>query len=316
MICINNSYLRRIQKKYFILTYPLSIVYKFFSDIRNFLYDKKIISASTLHGCCVSIGNIHLGGSGKSPFLLEFAKLLLCDNNRPAILTRGYMSGLGKNDIVIYKAGKVIYSNINDTKRFIPDEALMYSYSLPEVPVVVGCKRYLAAQVLLKKTSYIPSHWLLDDGFQHRRIDRNINVVLMDEGSNLNKDCLLPSGMLREAKTSLTRATHIILTYGKKEEKNFELIKSIKDISKINIMRVSYYTQWPVSIVNGSKLKTINKKIAVACGIAEPRRFISMLKNIGIHVDYELIGKHAKLIIDTRNVMTNIKNPNARILRA
>jgi len=297
MVCVHNSYLRKIQKKYFILTYPLSIVYGFFLDIRNFLYDKKIISTYTLEGCCISIGNIHLGGSGKSPFLLEFIKLLLCDKHRPVILTRGYMSGMRKSDIVIYKAGEIIYSNSKNPESFIPDEALMYSYLLPEVPVVVGCKRYLAAQVLLKNISYKPSHWLLDDGFQHRSLDRNINVVLMDESSRLSEDYLLPSGVLREAKKSLIRATHIVLTYGRRGAKNFKLIESIRVISKVNVIRISYYTQWPINITNGSKLETINKKTAVVCGIAEPRRFLSMLKNIGIHIDYELIvGDHQKIL--------------------
>ena len=198
-----------------------------------------LTSPNRLDQPTLSIGNITVGGTGKSPVTIELARMLLEAKHRPAILTRGYKSALGRDEFVVLLNGQIVASNspkFADAKSHSTsfdqstasqnggcdhqikfqdigaDEALMQSIALPEVPVVVGRRRYEAARSFLADTDEPPTVWLIDDGFQHRKLHRDLDIVLVDYDKPLGNGRLLPAGVLRELPRNLRRADLVIYT--------------------------------------------------------------------------------------------------------
>ena len=187
----------------------LSILYALAVSLRSGLYRSGLLSSRTLPGKTISIGNLAAGGTGKSPITLRLAQLLQDAGATPAILTRGYGSGLAPSDSLALLAGQVLMA---PTRACRPaDEAMMQSMALPAVPVVVGRNRFAAAQRFLREhPQRAPSHWLLDDGMQHWQLTRDFELVLLDARVPLPR--LMPRGVGRERPSALKRADLVILT--------------------------------------------------------------------------------------------------------
>ncbi len=159
-----------------------------------FCYRIKVFRTYVLPKPVISVGNITLGGVGKTPFVKLIAKILSENNVKPAILTRGYM---GKD----FKGSQVGTQS---------DEAVELQESLPDAPVLVGANRYASALEGLKKCS--PDAFILDDGFQHWRLKRDLDIVLIDATNPFGNHNLIVRGILREPLSSLKRADVIVLT--------------------------------------------------------------------------------------------------------
>ncbi|MGC2111961.1 MAG: tetraacyldisaccharide 4'-kinase [Candidatus Korobacteraceae bacterium] len=176
---------------------PLSALYGAVVHVRNSLYDRGTLSAHRLRGPVVSIGNLAVGGSGKTPFLILLGGLLNERGISFDVLTRGY----GRST-----KGVALVDPAGSPQQF-GDEPLLIARKL-SVPVIVGEDRYAAGQFAEQK--FGPQLHLLDDGFQHRRIARDFEIVLVTP-TDAN-DSLLPVGRLREPLSSLSRADAVILT--------------------------------------------------------------------------------------------------------
>ena len=168
----------------------LSLAYRMAISVRNFQFNMGLRRAQSLGRPVVSIGNLTTGGTGKTPMIVELAQRLLVLGIHPAVLLRGY-----KPDATVGS-----------------DEACLIRESLGS-SVAVGCGRRRAdvAQELLHASSEI-GVFLLDDGFQHRQVDRNLDVVLIDATEPFGFGHLLPRGMLREPIRSIRRADAVIVT--------------------------------------------------------------------------------------------------------
>ena len=176
---------------------PLSALYGASVKARNDLYDRGALKIRRMPGPVVSIGNLTVGGSGKTPFLITLGELLKARGIGFDVLSRGYgraTKGVGLVDP-------------EGSPRDFGDEPLLIARKL-QVPVIVGEDRYAAGQFAEEK--FGPQLHLLDDGFQHRRLARDFDIVLItptDAG-----DSLLPTGRLREPLSSLSRADAVVLT--------------------------------------------------------------------------------------------------------
>ena len=148
----------------------------------------------------VSVGSLTVGGSGKTPFVRWLARRLLEDGQRPAILSRGYRSSGGARP-------RVVDPERPDVRRD-GDEPCLLARSLPDVPGVVSPDRLAASRLAAARGADV---LLLDDGFQHRRLSRDVDIVLWDRGAELSYGRLLPAGFLREPLTALARADAIVL---------------------------------------------------------------------------------------------------------
>jgi tetraacyldisaccharide 4'-kinase len=228
---------------------PLASLFRLGVRARNALYDRGIARTHSLQGPVVSIGNLSLGGSGKTPFVLLLGDLLKARNLQFDILSRGY--GRENHGVALVDpAGSV---------RDFGDEPLLLARRLA-VPVIVGEDRYQAG--VFAEARFGPQIHLLDDGFQHRSLARDFDIVLVTPEDA--RDRLLPAGRLREPIDSLRRADAVVLTSGASEDR-FPLDGKLV---------------WRAR--RGIVLTDVPPRPVVFCAIAKPKNFVLQLRTGGI----------------------------------
>jgi tetraacyldisaccharide 4'-kinase len=228
---------------------PLSFLYGSVIGGRNALYERGILRSRALQGPVVSVGNISAGGSGKTPFVILLGGLLKARGIRFDVLSRGY--GRGSRGVLPVDPGGL--------PREFGDEPLLIARQL-QVPVVVGADRYEAGR--FAEARFGPQMHLLDDGFQHRGLARDFDIVLVTPEDA--RDSLLPSGKLRETLGALQRADAIVLASGAAAE-SFPLAGK---------------TVWRVR--RGIVAQNVPQRPVVFCGIARPKNFLLQLRAAGI----------------------------------
>ena len=184
------------------ILYPFSAIYGLVVSLRNFLYDYKIFKSHEFEVPVISIGNITVGGTGKTPHTEYLVELLRKQFNVTTI-SRGYKRKT---------KGFLEVSNTSVAPE-VGDEPLQIKSKFPEVQVVVDEKRVHAIRkVMADENLKSPDVVLLDDAFQHRSVTPGINILLIDFNRPIDKDMLLPAGRLREARWQMRRANVIIYT--------------------------------------------------------------------------------------------------------
>jgi tetraacyldisaccharide 4'-kinase len=228
---------------------PLSLIYGGVVRTRSALYDRGILRARRLQGAVVSVGNLSTGGSGKTPFVLLLGELLKARGIEFDVLSRGY-GRRSKGVRLVDPAG---------LPQEFGDEPLLIARKL-NVPVIVGEDRYEAGH--FAESKFGPQLHLLDDGFQHRALARDFDIVLVTpQDAN---DQLLPVGRLRETLRSLQRADAVVLTSGASAE-SFPLEGKI-------IWRVR----------RGIVPSNVPPRPIVFCGVARPQNFVLQLRAANI----------------------------------
>src|SRR5580698_1471555 len=223
---------------------PLAAIYGAGVGLRNALYDRGTLTQKKLVGPVISIGNLSVGGSGKTPFVLLLGDLLKARGIKFDVLSRGY-GRKSKGVLLVDPAG---------LPREFGDEPLLLARKL-QVPVIVGEDRYKAGS--FAESKFGPQLHLLDDGFQHRALARDFDIVLVTPQDA--KDQLLPSGRLREPLSSLGRADAVVLTSGASQE-----AFPVKDKLVWRVRR-------------GISPKNVSSRPIVFCGIARPQNFVLQL---------------------------------------
>ncbi len=228
---------------------PLSTIYGGIVAARNALYDRGLLRARRLEGPVVSVGNLCAGGSGKTPFVLLLGELLKARGVKFDVLSRGY-GRRTKGVLLVDPAG---------LSQEYGDEPLLIARKL-QMPVIVGEDRYEAGR--FAESRFGPQLHLLDDGFQHRALARDFDIVLVTPQDA--KDRLLPGGRLREPLGSLRRADAIVLASGAVAE-SFPLTGKLV---------------WRVR--RGITPANIPPRPVVFCGIARPENFVLQLRAANI----------------------------------
>jgi tetraacyldisaccharide 4'-kinase len=223
---------------------------------RNSLYDRGVFRAKRLAGPVVSVGNLSVGGSGKTPFVICLGELLKQPGIKFDVLSRGY-GRQGNGVAVVDPAG---------TAAEFGDEPLLIARRLG-VPVVVGESRYEAGLEAEKR--FGPQLHLLDDGFQHRGLARDFDIVLVTAQDLLDR--MLPWGRLREPLTSLDRANAIV----------------VREETAIPDSVVRGKPVWRVR--RGIDLKEPPSRPIVFSGIARPKFFLEELQELGVQPAAEII---------------------------
>jgi tetraacyldisaccharide 4'-kinase len=184
---------------------PLTILYGSLLQLHRWSYKKKFFRSRKLSCPVVSVGNLTVGGTGKTPIIIDLANRLLAENIKVGILSRGYKR---KNSLsmTVVSDGQGNFASVADSG----DEPLMMAKILPQAVVIVGKDRYQAGQKAIKE--YGCQVLLLDDGFQHWKLERDYNIVLLDYNDEIWHDNLLPAGRLREPLNALKRADHVVIT--------------------------------------------------------------------------------------------------------
>ena len=251
---------------------PLSTIYGAVVRMRNALYDRGALPVRRLRGAVVSVGNLSMGGSGKTPFVILLGELLKARGVKFDVLSRGY--GRQSRGVLLADPGGL--------PRQFGDEPLLIARKL-QVPVIVGEDRYAAG--LFAESRFGPQLHLLDDGFQHRSLARDFDIVLVT--SQDASDRLLPSGRLREPLNSVGRADAVILTSGATAE-SFRL----KDKRVWRVRR-------------GIAPQNVPPNPVVFCGIARPQNFLLQLRAANIEPVAEAFYRdhHAYAEQDVRELL-------------
>ena len=183
----------------------LSVLYGGAMVIRALLYKKGVLSSRTLPCRVISIGNLIAGGTGKTPMTILVARMIRDLGYRVVVISRGYRGRL-ENTGGIVSDGETIFKGPEDAG----DEPCLMARLLKGVPVVVGKNRFAAGMMAVQR--FNPDVIVLDDAFQHLRLKRDLNLVLLDSRSPYGNGYLLPRGLLRESRMALRRADAVIYT--------------------------------------------------------------------------------------------------------
>jgi tetraacyldisaccharide 4'-kinase len=173
--------------------------------VRARLYESGILPSKKLPCIVISIGNLAAGGTGKTPITIALAKLISASGRRVVVISRGYGGRLEKRGGVVSDGENILFESVDSG-----DEPQLIARCLKGVPVVVGGRRYNAG--LLAVTQFNPEIIILDDAFQHLKLKRNLNIVLLDCSAPFGNGHLLPRGALREPKSALARADAVFFT--------------------------------------------------------------------------------------------------------
>ena len=187
------------------MRYLLSWVYALAVRVRLQLYRRGWLKRQQLSCAVISVGNLTVGGTGKTPFVAYLANVLLQLGYRPAIISRGYKGHMEKQGGLVSDGVTTLVDS-----AACGDEPYMLARALPGVPVAVGRNRLATGKELEKRFGEVVH--ILDDGFQHVRLRRNLNVLLIDGTDPFGNGHLLPRGRLREPVSGLSRADLIIIT--------------------------------------------------------------------------------------------------------
>jgi tetraacyldisaccharide 4'-kinase len=182
----------------------LAVVYGLGARLRRFLYANEILQAKYLPALVVSVGNLTVGGAGKTPITACLTRFFQAHGKKVAILSRGY--GGQNSGVTCLSDGRNIYQKPPQ----VGEEAYWLARNLPGAAVYTGASRYEAGKIAWEQ--FKPDLFLLDDGFQHFQLHRDLDLVLLDAAAPFGNGHLLPRGILREPRSALAAAQVLILT--------------------------------------------------------------------------------------------------------
>lgn len=273
-----------------VLLFPVAVLYGIVVKLRNYLYDKEIIKSTEFNFPVIVVGNLSVGGTGKSP-MVEYLLQLLTARFKVASLSRGYKR----------KTRGYILAGENTTAIDLGDEPMQFHLKFPQVAVAVGEERAIAIpQILFDRpdTEVI----IMDDAFQHRAVKAGFNILLTDFNNLFYKDYFLPTGNLRDSRSRYKQADMIVVT------KCNETI-TVEDKEKIKA-HINPRIGQPVffsSIQYGIPYHIITKEkrnidaetdVLLACGIAKPQMLKQYLGNLSATVETVYYRDHYIFSID------------------
>jgi tetraacyldisaccharide 4'-kinase len=241
------------------LLWPLSLVYGQLMRLRVALYDRGIVKQKRLNRPVISVGNLTVGGTGKTPMVIWLAERLLAQGLRVGILSRGYKGSGGTSDEI-----ELMKLRLNNRATF-----------------GVGPDRFEQGRRIEARADV----FLLDDGFQHQQLGRDVDILLIDAARSLGKEMMLPTGRLREPVSAMARADFLLFTRTETVPGTIEAIKNLQQYAVF-----SAATQLVGFRRLGERIQLVPAKEIGAgpfyafCGIGNPRAFFLDLQNWGVAV--------------------------------
>jgi tetraacyldisaccharide 4'-kinase len=285
----SNFFLRSFR----ILLLPFALVYWAVIVLRNWLFDKNILKTAVFGLPLINVGNLSVGGTGKSP-MVEYLLVLLKDQFKVATLSRGYKR----------KTKGYALADDDTTALEIGDEPMQFHLKFPDVPVAVGEQRIEAIPQLLHDKPETQAI-ILDDAFQHRSIKAGLNILLTDYNNLFTRDFYLPTGDLRDLKSSYKRAKIIVVTKCKpdlSEEEKKKLVKEIAPLPHQHIFFTSIQYGSLYHIINNSVTRLDeDTEVLLVSGIASPRPLKKWLEECSSSYSLLQYADHHIFTIDDLN---------------
>jgi len=274
-----------IEPKIRYLLFPLAMLYWGILYWRNFFYNKGFFVSKKLPVKVISIGNITTGGTGKTPAVIYLAKLLTKKGNSVAVLSRGYGRKTAGTQLVT--DGK---TTVNAWQNF-GDEPTLLAQSLKGIPIVVDENRHRGGMFLVDR--FKPDVIILDDAFQHRAIERDVDIVLINSQDIRATHKLLPYGFLREPWIHLRRA-HVLILTKSNLKKAPPFLKSLARASKLPRLRSTLESGKIIPRSNQEKTAYKGMKVFALSAVGDHEGFLRTLKIAGLKVvgDFAFIDHH------------------------
>ena len=260
-----------------------SFIYSCLVSIRNFFYEEKILPTKSLDCKVISIGNITVGGSGKTPTVEYLSNLLQSKGHKVGIISRGYKRK-SKSTLVVTDGKKK-----PESWEHVGDEPFLLAHKLENIPIVVGTSRYKAGSMMIEK--FQPDVILIDDGFQHLSLHRDLDIVLVNSKDKESDHKLIPSGKLREPISNLDRADLIIITKSNIHQPSNYLKNKIENFNRpiiYNEIQIEDLLQYKNNEINNLE-KIANKKVYLFSALGDNESF----KKIMGYTDAKIVG-HSK----------------------
>ncbi len=269
--------------------------------LRHHAYDRGWFTSTRVPACVISVGNIAWGGTGKTPIVQKLAKELSI-HHKVAILSRGYRGGAEYFDpplLVSSGRGPIVDAALAG------DEAFLHASTLPEVAVWSSKYRVKAAYSAIAQGA---EAIILDDGMQHRRLQRDVEIVTIDGSDHPIKETLLPSGQLRDLPERLQGADVIIVHNAQADLK--DRFEEIRKFSKAPLIA----TRMLPKLASIEAIQ--NKKIGMVCAIGKPQRFETTLRSLNAEIVERLCLRDHSPISDRKlsRFAQDAKNKGAEIL--
>lgn len=254
-----------------------SYFYGFGSRMKNFLYDNKILKPKKVNAYVISVGNMTTGGVGKTPVVSEIAKYLVNLGQRVAIVSRGYGGKLDNRKINMISDGTSVYFDAVQAG----DEPYWLAENTQGAYVFTCRNRYLASKMAVEKFGI--QVIILDDGFQHRKLHRDLDIVLMDSVKGFGNEHLLPAGPLREGPDALERIDKLVVVSKSVKHETAERVAKIMQ-KRLNIPTSVCYTEpdYVYNIKTGQRLME-GLAVTAMCAIGQPQQFYDFLS------DYQVV---------------------------
>ncbi|MCJ7468030.1 MAG: tetraacyldisaccharide 4'-kinase [Maribacter sp.] len=260
------------------IAFPISLVYAFVVHIRNYLYDKGIFKSRSFSIPILCVGNLSMGGTGKTP-MSEFLIATLKDTYKVAFLSRGYKR----------KSKGFVLASSKSTVEDIGDEPFQIHSKFPSVVVAVDADRTRGILTLQNEAN--PDVIVLDDAFQHRKVTAGFSVLLTAFGNLYCDDRYFPTGNLRDSRREAKRADIIIVTKSPPhltQNEQGEILKRIQPTADQKVL-FSYLVYG--SFLEGENEKMAlssikNRKVTLITGIADPTPLVSFLNETGIAFEH------------------------------
>ena len=265
------------------LLFPFSVLYQAITGIRNELYDRSILSSETYDLPVIGVGNLNMGGTGKSP-MIEYLLKMLHRDYKSATLSRGYKRESSGFQLV----------EVDSLAKRVGDEPLQFKNKFPDVTVAVDANRREGIAELQK---FSPDVILLDDAFQHRKVKAGFYILLTAYEDLYIDDLLLPAGNLRESSSSANRADVIVVTKCP-EDLSSEEMQGIRKKLKPEAHQEVYFTAISYSGKVFSRVDTIPireisaSEFCLVTGIANPMPLIDFLKTRDIDLEHFRFPDH------------------------
>src|SRR6201984_2480258 len=275
------------------ILYALSFAYERVVQFRLFLYRKRVFRERALGCLVISVGNLTVGGTGKTPIVEKFARALQAGGRRIAILSRGYKSVPRKRNWLNWlRTDSDPPRIVSDGKSLLldsliaGDEPYMLAHNLKDVIVLVDKDR-------VKSGRFAIDNWkvdtlLLDDGLQYLHLKHRLDIVLIDRQAPFGNEFLLPRGTLREPPRNLRRASLIFLTKSTGES-NDQLIRRIRRYNRTaEIIECAHQPLHLQNVLTGEQLpldRLRDTYVGSICGIAAPESFEEGLQKLGARLE-------------------------------
>lgn len=274
-----------------IILYPLVPVYEFVIWLRNYLFDKNVFKEKSVNAKVFSVGNITVGGSGKTPIVIYLTNLLKSYNHKVGVISRGY--GRRSRGYILVSDGKKILTPVEKS-----GDEIFHTILDCSVPAAVSENRVLGAERLIKETGI--KTIVLDDAFQHRWIKRDLDLLVIDQRflteNNFFINNLLPTGIMREPLSSIKRADAVIVNRKFMDKLEIPLAYRIYFEGKklftgyykaISFFDLKKNTEFALDEFEG-------QKSLVVSGIATPFSFLNILKQTKVDTENKLIFRDHK----------------------